>query len=95
MKRKDKYIVEIAEVHTHFSDNGNPFKLGRVKGFSSLVFDEVGLSKMQKANYHIDGLELLKRMKMNEHEYECGDENAMKPSWDSAIAIIEDMMKER
>lgn len=48
MKQGDKYIIEIAEVQTHYDDNGNKYPLARIKGFSSLVFDEYGLGKLEK-----------------------------------------------
>lgn len=41
----DRFIIEIGEIY-HNDDGGAP--LYRVKGFNSLVFDESGLSKLQK-----------------------------------------------
>lgn len=48
MKKGEKYIIEIEEVHTHVDDNGKKFPLARIKGFSSLVFDQKGLDKLEK-----------------------------------------------
>lgn len=48
MKKGEKYIIEIEEVHTHVDDNGKKFPLARIKGFSSLVFDQKGLEKLEK-----------------------------------------------
>lgn len=48
MKKGDKYIIEVSEVHTHYDDNGNKYPLARIKGFNSLVFDEFGLGKLEK-----------------------------------------------
>lgn len=44
MEKGDKYIIEIAEVIE--ADNG--MKLGRVKGFDSLVMTEYGLDQLEK-----------------------------------------------
>lgn len=48
----DKFIIEIEEVYAHKVDNGAPLNtpnnLYRMKGFNSLVFDENGLSKLEK-----------------------------------------------
>lgn len=48
MKKGEKYIIEIAEVHTHRDDNGKAYPIARIKGFSSLVFDQKGLDKLEK-----------------------------------------------
>lgn len=48
MKKDEKYIIEIAEVHTHYDDNGKAFPVARIKGFSSLVFDQKGLDKLER-----------------------------------------------
>lgn len=48
MKKGEKYIIEIAEVHTHYDDNGKEFPIARIKGFSSLVFDQKGLDKLER-----------------------------------------------
>lgn len=48
MKKGEKYIIEIAEVHTHYDDNGKAYPMARIKGFSALTFDEKGLSKLEK-----------------------------------------------
>ncbi len=41
----DKFIIEIAEVHTHYTDNGVEFPLYRIKGFDSMVMTEKALNK--------------------------------------------------
>lgn len=47
-KKGDKFIIEIAEVY----ENDNPLnavgKLYRIMGFKSLVFDSVGLDKLEQ-----------------------------------------------
>ena len=43
----DKFIIEVEQVYD--AEYGVP-KLYRMKGFNSLVFDDVGLSKLQKYN---------------------------------------------
>lgn len=48
MKKGDKYVIEIAEVHTHYDDNGKAFPLARIKGFSTLTFDQKGLDRLEK-----------------------------------------------
>lgn len=47
-KRGDKFEIEIAEVHTHYDDNGKPFSMYRAKGFSTLTFDDKGLERLIK-----------------------------------------------
>lgn len=47
-KRGDKFEIEIAEVHTHYDDNGKPFSMYRAKGFSTLTFDDKGLERLKK-----------------------------------------------
>lgn len=47
MKKGEKYIIEIAEVHTHFDDNGKKYPVARIKGFSALTFDQKGLDKLE------------------------------------------------
>lgn len=47
MKKGEKYIIEIAEVHTHYDDNGNKYPVARIKGFSALTFDQKGLDKLE------------------------------------------------
>ncbi len=47
-KRGDKFEIEIAEVHTHYDDNGKPFSMYRAKGFSTLTFDDKGLERLRK-----------------------------------------------
>ena len=42
----DKFTIEIDKVFTE-SNNGN--KLYRIKGFNSLVFDEIGISKLTES----------------------------------------------
>ena len=44
MKVGDKYLIEIAEV----IEAGNGMKLGRVKGFDSLVMTEYGLNQLEE-----------------------------------------------
>lgn len=48
MKKGEKYIIEIAEVHTHYDDNGKPYPVARIKGFSALTFDQRGLDRLEK-----------------------------------------------
>ena len=48
MKRGEKYIIEIAEIHTHYDDNGKPYPAARIKGFSTLTFDQKGLDRLEK-----------------------------------------------
>lgn len=45
-QRGQKFTIEIAEVHTHYSDGLMPMSLYRIKGFSSLVFDDRGLERL-------------------------------------------------
>lgn len=47
-KRGDKFEIEISEVHTHYDDNGKPFHMYRIKGFSTLTFDDKGLERLRK-----------------------------------------------
>lgn len=42
----DKFVIEIAEKHTHYNDKNEPYALYRIKGFNSLVFDDNGLNKL-------------------------------------------------
>lgn len=42
----DKFVIEIAEAHTHWSDNDYPISLYRIKGFATLVFDDKGLTRL-------------------------------------------------
>lgn len=44
-KRGDKFILEIAEVHTHYTDKGKPYNCYRVKGFNTVMFDDYGLER--------------------------------------------------
>lgn len=48
MKKGDKYIIELNEVNYFTDDNGKAFPVARIKGFSSLVFDQKGLDKLEK-----------------------------------------------
>jgi len=50
--RGDKFIIEIAEKHTHYNDRDEPYALYRVKGFKSLVFDDNGLDKLNQMEKH-------------------------------------------
>lgn len=45
-KQGDKFVIEIAEAHTHWADDGYPMSLYRIKGFASLVFDDKGLTRL-------------------------------------------------
>lgn len=45
-KKGQKFQVEIAEVHTHYTDDGNPYNLYRIKGFNTMVFDDYGLNRL-------------------------------------------------
>lgn len=51
----DKFIIEIAEVHTHYLDNGLEYPLYRIKGFDSMVMTDTALNKFPM--YHCDTLE--------------------------------------
>lgn len=53
-KKGDKFIIEISEVHTHWTDDGKPYKLYRVKGFNSLVLDEYGLDRLEQAKKELN-----------------------------------------
>lgn len=48
MKKGEKYIIEISEIHTSYDENGESYPLAKIKGFSTLVFDEKGLSRLEK-----------------------------------------------
>lgn len=41
----DKFVIEIAEVHSHYTDNGVEYPLYRIKGFDSMVMTEKALNK--------------------------------------------------
>lgn len=45
-KKGDKFVIEIAERHTHYTDDGKAFNLYRIKGFNSLVLDDYGLDRL-------------------------------------------------
>lgn len=45
-KRGQKFQVEISEVHTHYTDDGKPYNLYRIKGFNTMVFDDYGLDRL-------------------------------------------------
>lgn len=47
-KKGQKFQVEIAEVHTHYTDDGKPYNLYRIKGFNSMVMDDYGLDRLVK-----------------------------------------------
>lgn len=47
-KKGTKLTIEIAEVHTHYTDDGKPYSLYRVKGFNSLVLDDYAISKLKE-----------------------------------------------
>lgn len=59
MKKGDKYIIEIAEVHTHYDDNGKAYPMARIKGFSALTFDQKGLDMLEKYEVHENVIEEL------------------------------------
>lgn len=46
-KRGDKFTIEIAEVHTHYNDEGKPYSVYRVKGFNSMFLDNYALDKLR------------------------------------------------
>ncbi len=46
--RGDRFIIEIAEVHTHYKDNGDPYPLYRIKGFDSMVMTNIALDRLEK-----------------------------------------------
>lgn len=48
MKKGERYIIEISEIHTHYDENGKPYPLARIKGFATLVFDQNGLNRLDK-----------------------------------------------
>lgn len=48
MKKGDKYVIEIGEVEYFEDDNGVNYPLARIKGFSTLTFDERGLDRLEK-----------------------------------------------
>lgn len=50
--RGQKFEIEIAEVHTHYTDNNKPFSVYRIKGFKSLFLDDYALDLLinQKRN---------------------------------------------
>lgn len=45
-KKGQKFQVEIAEVHTHYTDDGKPYNLYRIKGFNTMTFDDYGLDRL-------------------------------------------------
>ena len=49
-RRGDVFTIEIAEVHTHYDDQGKPYSVYRVKGFKSLFLDDYALDKLGKDN---------------------------------------------
>ena len=46
----DKFIIEIAERHTHYTDKGKPYNVYRIKGFNTVMFDDYGLERFEKIN---------------------------------------------
>lgn len=44
-KKGDRFILEIGEVHTHYTDKGKPYSCYRVKGFNTVMFDDYGLER--------------------------------------------------
>ena len=53
-KRGQKFVIEIAEVHTHYDDNLKPYNVYRVKGFKSLFLDDYALDLLIKQNGDYD-----------------------------------------
>ena len=49
-KKGTKLTIEIAEVHTHYDDNGQPYSVYRIKGFNSLFLDDYAISKLVEAS---------------------------------------------
>ena len=45
-KRGQQFVIEIAEVHTHYNDNGEPYPVYRIKGFDSLVLTDYGIQRI-------------------------------------------------
>lgn len=45
-KKGQKFQVEIGEVHTHYTDDGKPYNLYRIKGFNTITFDDYGLDRL-------------------------------------------------
>lgn len=71
----DKYIIEVEEVYIPADDSkdcNSPSKLYRIKGFNSLVFDENGLSKIERAD----------------EEKEKSYEDGLNDAWEAAKKII-------
>lgn len=47
-RRGQRFEIEIAEVHTHYNDEGVPYSVYRVKGFNSMFLDDYALDKLAK-----------------------------------------------
>lgn len=45
-KRGMKITIEIAEIHTHFTDDMNPYNVYRVKGINSLFLTDGAIDKL-------------------------------------------------
>ena len=48
MKIGEKYILEIERILEYTDGDGNERRIAKVKGFNSLMFDDVGLGKLEK-----------------------------------------------
>ena len=53
-KKGQKFEIEIAEVHTHYNDEGKPYSVYRVKGFNSMFLDDYALEKLKEAKENAD-----------------------------------------
>lgn len=69
-KRGDRFMFEIAEVHTHYTDDGNAFPLYRVKGMNTCVFDNYGLERMEKVE---NGYYILFEKRSSDHKHYITD----------------------
>ena len=47
-KKGQKFKIEIAEVHTHYNDEGKPYSVYRIKGFNSLFLDNYALGILEQ-----------------------------------------------
>lgn len=47
-KAGQKFTIEIAEVHTHYSDEGKPYSVYRVKGFNSMFLDDYAIKRLEE-----------------------------------------------
>lgn len=74
-----KYIIEIEDIpfRARLCHAGEIVTLWRAKGFNSLVFDEEGLSRLEK--YDPKGIK--------HNSYERGKANGLKDGWDCAWKV--------